>query len=374
MRWAWALMVAVVGCRFDLPAVTDAASSADGPLDAASVVCYGATSGLVKPCFPAALTDTVTLPATIDTGTSALCSTTVTSADRSTDNYCVIAGATIRAENAVNVTGTKPLVLVAGGTIIIDARLDAASHRMPLKRGPGANPSSCDAGTQPGTSGGGAGGSMIGAGGAGGTDAGGANRGTSGAVQTITTLRGGCSGQKGGTGALGGDGGNGGGALYLIAEGSIVISAAINASGEGGHGGLQSAGNGGGGAGGGGAGGMIGLDSPSIMNMGAGVVFANGASGGEGGSGAAGGNGSGGLEPIGAAASGISGGDTASGGDGGGGSAGGTAGGTANGSDGLAGQLLQGRSGGGGGGGGGGGIIKVYRGTLGGQYSPNPTP
>jgi hypothetical protein len=347
-----------------------------GP-DGGMRICYGATDGLVRPCFPSAPTDDVMLPAMIDTGASDLCSTNVTSVDNSTNNYCVIAGATIGvADGAVNVTGAKPLVLFATNTITIGARLDASSRRSPsVKIGPGADPTSCDMGTPPGDNGGGAGGSMIGRGGAGGGNAAGVNGGTSGAAQTITTLRGGCRGQKGGTGALGGDGGHGGGAVYLIAEGSITIMAPITASGQGGLGGAQNGAGttGGGGGGGGGSGGMIGLDSPMITNMATGLVVANGASGAEGGSAGNGGDGVPGFEPVGVAASMPSGGSSMTGGDGGGGSAAVNA----DGGTGLNGLNMGNppRSGGGGGGGGGIGLIKVFRGTIMGPglVSPNPS-
>lgn len=328
--------------------------------------CYGASTGLVKPCFPAPPTENVILPTTIDTSASTLCSTVVTSDDNSTANYCVIAGATISVPDAVNVTGAKPLVLVAVTTITIGANLDAASHRMPAKIGPGADRSTCDGGAGPTNNGGGAGGSLVGLGGAGGDNAGNNGGGTRGAAQTISTLRGGCPGQGGASGTPG-RGGHGGGAVYLIAGTSITIEAAINASGEGGLPGTDN----GGGAGGGGSGGMIGLDAPLITNNG--VVFANGGSGAEG---CSSGNtdGAAGNEPTSASPSGQSGGQTQTGGDGGGGGAGGTGGGMADGSPGLDAQQFMGNTGGGGGGGGGVGVIKVYRGTLGGNHSPPPTP
>jgi hypothetical protein len=110
---------------------------------------------------------------------------------------------------------------------------------------------------------------------------------------------------------------------------------------------------------------MIGLDSPTINNTGS--VFANGASGGEGSGQTTPGNF--GPEPTSAAPSAAPVSGTNNGGDGGGGTGTGTNTGD-NGKDGAGGGL----SGGGGGGGGGGlGVIKVYRGTLGGQCSPAPT-
>jgi hypothetical protein len=212
MRFAWALVAVVAGCRFDLPKVGSVDATAE--IDA-QVFCYG--MGLVTPCFPSAPTGDVVLPSAIDTGSSQLCSKDVTNAN----DYCVIAGASISAPVLVSVTGPKPLVLVAVTTITISGGLDAASHRTPAKLGPGANASSCMMGTAPGTNGGGAGGTMIGIGGAGGGNAVGANMGVPNTTpQTATLLRGGCPGQ-----AAGGRGGNGGGALYLIADTSISVEA-----------------------------------------------------------------------------------------------------------------------------------------------------
>ena len=365
MRFAWVLVAALTGCRFYLPAETleDAATgSIDAGIDTpAGSICFGV--GLVKPCFPTAPTGIVTLPSSLDTSTSPLCSTTATAAD----GFCVIAGETIRVETAVGVIGAKPLVLVATMEIEISATLDAASHRgntapnyTTTQIGAGSDPAGgCNAGTAPGISSGGAGGTLGAFGGNGGDGAGGGptDGGVAGGLQAITDLRGGCRGQNGVTGTPG-QGGRGGGAVYLIANTAINISGLINASGEGGHPGITGVA----GAGGGGSGGMIGLDAPTIANTG--IVFANGASGGEG-SGLST-SGVPGPEPNSVAASPAPLSGTSSGGDGGTGSGGGTATG-GNGSN-------AGNNGGGGGGGGGVGVIKVYRGTLTGQHSPPPTP
>ncbi|HSK01444.1 MAG TPA: hypothetical protein VK932_09390 [Kofleriaceae bacterium] len=363
MRFAWTLAAtsatALTGCRFDLPeaGVSDAVLS-DAPLGG----CYGAPSGLVRPCFASAPTGNITLPGTIDTDTSTLCGAPMSGGN----GYCVVAANNITLDDSVAATGTKPLVLVAVSTITIEAgaTLDVASHHstIPPRTGAGAGSTDCMAGTPPmasGAGGGGAGGAFGGAAGSGGAGNNGAGAaGTPGAVQVATTLRGGCPGQDGINGTFG-IGGKGGGAVYLIAT-RISISGAINASGEGGRPGLT----GSAGGGGGGSGGMIGLDAPMITNSG--NVFANGASGGEGSGTATPGNL--GPEPTSTAASPPPTSGTNNGGDGGGGSGTGIPTGR-NGSNGSGG----GSPGGGGGGGGGLGVIKVYRGTLTGNVSPNPS-
>jgi hypothetical protein len=335
----------------------------DAPDGTPQPVCFGAATGLVKPCFASAPTGDVRLATALNTDTSPMCMAPMSGGD----GFCVIAGASITVEASVGVSGSKPLVLVAVGTIDVSSRLDVASHHNPAapfattQIGAGSAPSGgCNAGTAPGANGGGAGGSLIGLGGTGGKSAGGT--GTPGAAQTITALRGGCPGQDGQTGTFG-LAGHGGGAVYLIANTAINISAPLNASGEGGRPGIT----GSAGAGGGGSGGMIGLDSPVINNTSA--VLANGASGGEGSG--MGNAGEPGAEPNTAAATPPAAGGTTNGGDGGRGSTGG--GGMANGGDGQNGGVGL-NLGGGGGGGGGVGIIKVYRGTLTGEHSPPPTP
>jgi hypothetical protein len=335
----------------------------DGGMDADNRVCFGA--GMVKPCFPTAPTGDLTLPSAIDTTDSPLCSTDVMDVPA---GLCVIARAniTVPAGTTVAVTGDRPLVLVATGTISITGVLDAASRHATTdpfattQIGAGADPTGgCNVGVAPAVSGGGAGGTFVIRGGNGGNGNGGAVGGMSGIAQTIA-LRGGCRGQEGtGTSLIPAQGGRGGGALYLIAN-TITISGVINASGEGGHRGVTGGNNSGAG---GGAGGLIGLDAPTIDNTG--TVFANGGGGGEGSGGGA--SGLPGLDPTGITA--ASGGTGGGGGNGGVGGAGGTGGGNA-----LGGPGQNAPNDGGGGGGGGTGVIKVYRGTIGGDHSPMPTP
>ena len=364
MRLAWIIATASVStaCRFDLPAASaDAESDAS---DAPSRVCYGAANGIVKPCFDLAPTGDVTLDAAINTTIEPSCSVVVLDVPA---GLCVVAGAniTVPAGVTVAVGGTRPLVLVATGTISVDGNLDAASRHAPsapydtFQIGAGANPTGgCNAPGVPGASGGAAGGSFMVLGGAGGGGIG-STGGSPGAAQSTLALRGGCPGQSA-LGTLGGRGGRGGGAVYLIAN-SINIPGTINASGEGGGPGLTGASSGGGG---GGAGGLIGLDAATINNTG--LVLANGGGGGEGSGGGT--SGLPGADPTGVAPAtgGIGG---SAGGNGGVGGAGGTGGGNNTGSNGQ-----STANDGGGAGGGGTGVIKVYRSVLGGTHSPSPTP
>jgi hypothetical protein len=330
----------------------------DAPVDEpvippeANDVCFGATGALVEPCFsPGSVpAGAIALTADINTTNSPLCSAIVKgTAD------CVIAGGsiTIGAGLTVNVTGSRALILLAtSGSITIEGRLDAASHRIGGAIGPAANPAICNAGTLPATNGGGAGGSFAALGGNGGSGAAGAG-GIAGAVNAVT-LRGGCAGQNGD--GNGGAPGAGGGAVYLIASTSISLVGAgseINASGAGANGGA----NGSAGGGGGGSGGLIVLDAPTLGN--AGTIFTKGGGGGNG-SGSAGAGGDG-LDPT-AVAAGIGG----SGSTGGPGGNGGT---TDVGAPGV-----NDADRGGGGGGGGTGTIKLFGGAAAtGTIVPSPT-
>lgn len=335
------------------------AATGDGGVDTpmppleAGVSCYGV--GLAHPCFSSPPSGAKTLSTSISTDTSTMCETIASGGT----GLCVISGQSITITNNVVVTGAKPLVLVATGTISVQGALDVSSHRSPVVVGAGANPSSCGAGTPPNTSGGGAGGGFGGKGGnGGGTNFSATNGGLAATPAAPTTLRGGCPGQNG-NGATPGTGGGGGGAVYLIAETSITVTSSglILAEGAAGDSGTDTASAGGGG----GSGGYIGLDAPTIMN--GGVIAANAGGGGEG-SGATT-PGAPGNEPLGAIGAGTSGNFTTNGGEGGAGASGGTATG-ANGQNGSS-------TGGGGGGGGGAGIIKRYRATSiggGGPISP----
>jgi len=325
---------------------SDGASNGDGGL------CYG--TGLVQVCFASVPTGSVTLGASLDTA-SAACATIA--GGRGLDNApCVFAADTITVPGSTSATGSKPLILVATTSIMIDGTLDAASHNR-VTLGAGGNFSSCDGGNPAVGDGGGAGGSFGSFGGQGGTGSIGTGA-TTGFLDTAAALRGGCQGSPGaGPGA--GDGGFGGGAVYLIAGTSISVAGDINASGGGGDNGSVTGPSGGCG---GGAGGMIGLDAPRVDVFG--DIYANGGAGGGGATPtASGGNGSDPGSATVAAPGGVPGGTAGAGGDGSLGATGGSSG------------EAAGTSGSGGGGGGGGGVIKLYHstGTLAGNISPPPS-
>lgn len=316
--------------------------------------------------MPFRLTDSPRL--IIDTTNSPLCTK-----PKNRDDLCVFAGTDIFIRQSVRVIGTKPLVLLATGSITTEqtGAIDVGSHRSPFDTSPeigaGADPAACDRGTFPGLGAGGAGGNFAGFGGRGGDGSSGGRGGTPGPTSAIVLdLRGGCPGQNG-EGMSGGVKGHGGGALLMIAGDHIDIRGGIYAGGEGGNGGAEDASAGGGG--GGGSGGMIVFEAPTITANN--DIIASGGGGGEGG--AAGGAGfagedAGHLTGFRVALGGS--GSTANGGIGGDGSDGVA---SAAGADGKTGGFMGG-VGGGGGGGGGAGLIKAPRNaSLGNRVFPSPT-
>ncbi len=246
--------------------------------------------GATALCFanPAAV---VSFSGNFNTDSNGLCSATAPVAGWTGGaSACFVVGTSITVSGATAVTGSRPLVLFASGGITVNGNLDVASHRGGTS-GPGSD-LGCGTYTDvPGVSaagaGGGAGGTFRTTGGNGGIGNGVANSGGSAIVPGAapTTLRGGCTGQKGGDGvAGGGDNGGapgaGGGALYLVAGGTITIGTGIvvNASGAGGaamngpDGGIYA------GGGGGGSGGMIELVAQTFSVSGA-RIMANGGGG-----------------------------------------------------------------------------------------------
>jgi hypothetical protein len=338
---------------------TPDASTPDGEV----LACLG--TQLLTICItPSALTSvTISAPLIIDTDKMDMCT--------AIGKYCVIAATTLTINAALRATGTKPLVLLASDSIIVNQLIDVGSHRVPAEFiGAGADPVFCPVGALPGTSAGGAGGSFAGTGGSGGAGGDGGSGGLPASATTpITAFRGGCRGQDG-NGPGKGVGGHGGGAVYLIAGNRISITGpGINAAGEGGTGGAVIANVSGGG--GGGVGGMIGLDAPTITCTG--LILANGGGGGQG-SGTIN-PGANGLDPAGINA--ASGGTSALGGSGCGGNGGNGSSGIVGGSGASGGAFQCGAPGGGGGGGGGGGagIVKApATADLGTQLSPMATP
>ena len=292
----------------------------------------------------------------------------------SSASYCILAGTsiTIAARQTLSAHGSRPLVLMSSGAITVTGTIDVAGHLtgMPQVTGPGVPPATgplCAPATAAIKAGGGSGGSFGSIGGRGGADAPPTSNpgGVPPSPITLTTLRGGCSGEAGldFEGAAGGAAGAGGGAVALLAVTTIQIEGVINASGGGGGGST----NHNRGGGGGGAGGMIVIDAPMVTGMGDAAIFANGGSGGEGNGGLIGRDGNDApMDPNTAAAGGAGG---SSGGDGGSGANKDAQGGHA------AGPGGDGTSAAGGGGGGGGvGVIKLYRAaSLPGKVSPPPS-
>jgi hypothetical protein len=195
----------------------------------------------------------------------------------SVDALVVAAGATLQ------VSGTRPLIILAWSTASIDGRVSVASNGG--GPGAGADPVGCTAvaaqpgGADPEGAGGGGGGGFGDAGASGGTGDNALTTGGRGgaAAPSPIALRGGCAGAAGGN-AQAGAGGAGGGAIDLVARDQLTIAGVIQAGGAGGGPGL----GGRGGGGGGGAGGLIELESQAIRLGGAAVLTANGGGGGGG--------------------------------------------------------------------------------------------
>jgi hypothetical protein len=335
---------------FAEPMTVDAADDAagadaapvDAPTDALAGYCFGAGSE-DRVCLTTAPMGSLTISTTvtIDTDSDQRCAAVVGTIRASS---CVLAFETIdvAGTGVVKAIGTRPLVLLASGSLSVAGTIDLASHRVGGGSGgaAGTNPGACDGGIVPTMGGGGAGGSFSATGGSGGHNATNIG-GTPGAVVPATVLRGGCDGQVG-AGQTAGAGGHGGGAVALIAGGSVVVSGKVLTSGAG-AGGAAAGGSGGGG---GGSGGMLVLDAPSISV--AGVFLAVGGGGGEGSGVSASGNP--GADPIGGGGGVGGSGSAANGGDGGNGG----------GSQNLAGSNGVGSTAGSGGGGGGVGAIRLH--------------
>lgn len=192
----------------------------------------------------------------------------------------------------VTAHGSRPLVLVAMGTLTVTGRVDVSSHRSVV--GAAANDASCAStngglpqGVGASTSGGGAGGSFGTAGGAGGPPGGsGSDVAPQAAIDgsQLTLLRGGCPGGTGGQDHTGdiAPGGASGGVVYLMATTRILVQGGkVLANGAGGAGGVSSSPADFPGGAGGGAGGLIMFDAP-LIDLETATVTANGGGGGGG--------------------------------------------------------------------------------------------
>jgi hypothetical protein len=203
------------------------------------------------------------------------------------DGVCVFAYESVHVTGTVRAVGSRPLVLVSFGDLIVDDQAVIDGGSRPGSRGPAGGLMGCSPPSTPGPGGGGGGGSFQTSGGRGGAATGGSVSSAGALIEFPSTLRGGCDGRGGGanSGVSGGTRGFGGGALYLVAAGTIEVRGKIDASGGGGVGGRASGEPeaGGSGGGGGGSGGLIGLDAPMIVLASSSTLMANGGGGGGGG-------------------------------------------------------------------------------------------
>ncbi len=289
-------LAALPGCReifgIDSPRLRDGGGeSVDGdvadatgpPADAQQ--CFG--SGSFTVCLATLPIAPATLPTTLDTGTSVECANSQPPGWTATQPAaCFVIGTdvTIGGNGTIAVTGSRPLVVVATGTLTIAGTLDAASRGVTNpKTGPASAEGPCNSFAQTpegggaGAAGGGAGGSFVDEGGHGGKS--GVNLGglPANPLAAPTTLRPGCPGQHGSIPSPGDMSipGPGGGAVYLVAGTAIAIepTGLIDVSGAAG----LTSGLGTGGSGGG-SGGMLVLYAPVIGATG-GALMANGGGG-----------------------------------------------------------------------------------------------
>jgi len=256
------------------------------------VTCVGPGAGnAFNVCYDSQPAGPATLPASLNTDTYPGCMATQPVGWTTTQAQvaaCVIWATTVTGSTTTTVTGTRPLVIAATGTINITGTLDVASKRVAGTIGPGIPSNGCEAPlSQPQGgvhgAGGGPGGTFMTKGGNGGSGDNNQNAGgVAAAAQSMPTyLRAGCSGTRGGPsfGMNAGNPGYGGGAVYIASSTSITLgnNSEINASGQGATNGTPD--NVGGS--GGGSGGMIRLYAPAMTVTGA-TLLANGGGGAEG--------------------------------------------------------------------------------------------
>ncbi len=343
-----AIDAAMIDARIDGPSA-DANPNCFGVTP--HVICVGATpTGVYAPITPFALTY---FTSTCSTGE-------IVTPDNGGPEVCVhdYTSFVLNAPSSVRAEGTRPLVILSSGDIVIDGVVEIVGDQAAGGAFAGC-PTTIGGGSNSTGGGGGAGGSFGTTGGNGGDVVSGGNGGDAVVGTAPAFLRGGCPGGQGGSqgGATGGAAGRGGGAIYLLAAGNLVINGQVNVSGAGGDNGA----NGRSGGGGGGSGGMI------VLFGGTGIVVASGAQlwanggGGAGGSdgGNTGGDGFGSTSP------------TSPAGGGAGGASGATAGGAGNVGTQPGASASNGDKSGGGGGGGGGRIENASGGPIGmGVFSP----
>jgi hypothetical protein len=281
-------------------------------------------------------------------------------ATAATPDACVVVvtAFTIDSTHTLQVTGDRPLIVIATASIDLAGTLDVASHNGGTT-GPGPDNPGCTYGRDPTMGGGGQGGTFQSKAGDGSDQDTHAN--TGGLAGTAfgppTALVKGCPGKTGGTG--GGSGGAAGGVVLLATpQLTIASTGSINASGGAG-GGAATSNHGGGGAG---SGGTIVIDAKMISLATGGQIYANGAHGGGGSS--TGNAGSAGTDPTSATSGGGGGNGGGSSGDGGTGAFGTT--------DATSGTTASSSDGGGGGGGGLGWLLVRTQSSLGASASISP--
>ncbi len=297
MRGVFALALAT-GCGFTTPGELpgDAPAGSNGgpiPIDACTSfsrqldTCSANGPDLTLSGMNVLNTDTGILAS--ESGPVAITQALVTTATNAVEVRAVYVGTLTFSANAqLRATGSRPLALVARGTVYLlqNALIDVSV-------GGAGTMSACSLGAAKGQddvkgAGGGGGGGFGAIGGTGGNGNGDTGPSMGGAPGVASPLplgpRGGCPGAVGGTGAdPGGEPGAGGGAIYVVSATEIQLlgGAVINAGGGGGGGGKKvNSQYGDAGGGGGGSGGMILLEAPKIRS--GGVLAANGGGGGEG--------------------------------------------------------------------------------------------
>ncbi len=189
------------------------------------------------------------------------------------DGLATFVFTTIEVRNAARLEarGSRPLVLLAAGTVVIGGVVSVSASTM--RPGPGGGAGGADLTMGGGTGGGGPGtpaGSGNDGGGAGGSfgsygaGGGGVFAGMAAAPYGTSVLRP-LVGGSGGGGAAAATGGHGGGAIQISSRVSITVRATggVEANGSGGHGGTAASTIGSGG-GGGGSGGAILLEAPTV--------------------------------------------------------------------------------------------------------------
>ncbi|CAN5559638.1 hypothetical protein BH11MYX1_BH11MYX1_12830 [soil metagenome] len=197
---------------------------------------------------------------------------------------CVIAGTDITIDRHITLRGSRPVIIIATGTLTITEAGIVDANGATDQPGAGGDAACANDATPPASEGmyggGGAGGSFATRGGDGGSGAT-ALGGRAGAAGEAMGFRAGCNGtdRADGSATTRGVGGFGGGGIYLGAVKAIALSGTVLASGGGGGRAQR------GGGGGGGSGGAIVIAAPMLSVATSASVVANGGGGGGGGGG-----------------------------------------------------------------------------------------